>query len=234
MPSRTFDAVIFDMDGVLCDSEPFIAAAAAEALRRRYGIIVTHEDFLPFVGRRRRPVHRRRGRAPRRDGGPRGRQGTDLRDLPRADRRLAAAGRRGACVPRGRPRGRPAPRGGHRFRPAQAQRQPGRDRRRRVHVRRRDLRRARHPQEAGPGDVPAGGRSGWGCRPRAVSSSRMRPTASGPAARRAARCSGSRRPSPPRRSSRRGPSPSRPTSRQCRQEVRAALGVGPGPGLTSA
>ena len=50
MPSRTFDAVIFDMDGVLCDSEPFIAAAAAEALRRRYGIDVTREDFLPFVG----------------------------------------------------------------------------------------------------------------------------------------------------------------------------------------
>jgi cytidine deaminase len=50
MSSRAFDAVIFDMDGVLCDSEPFIAAAAAEALRRRYGIIVAHEDFLPFVG----------------------------------------------------------------------------------------------------------------------------------------------------------------------------------------
>jgi beta-phosphoglucomutase len=50
MPSRTFDAVIFDMDGVLCDSEPFIAAAAAEALRRRYGIIVAPEDFLAFVG----------------------------------------------------------------------------------------------------------------------------------------------------------------------------------------
>ena len=50
MPDRTFDAVIFDMDGVLCDSEPFIAAAAAEALRRRYGIIVSREDFLPFVG----------------------------------------------------------------------------------------------------------------------------------------------------------------------------------------
>ncbi|MDQ1323637.1 MAG: hypothetical protein QG587_972, partial [Chloroflexota bacterium] len=50
MPSRAFDAVVFDMDGVLCDSEPFIAAAAAEALRRRYGITVAREDFLPFVG----------------------------------------------------------------------------------------------------------------------------------------------------------------------------------------
>ena len=50
MPDRTFDAVIFDMDGVLCDSEPFIAAAAGEMLRRRYGIAATLEDFLPFVG----------------------------------------------------------------------------------------------------------------------------------------------------------------------------------------
>ena len=50
MPARTFDAVIFDMDGVLCDSEPFIAAAAAEMLRRRYGITAVREDFLPFVG----------------------------------------------------------------------------------------------------------------------------------------------------------------------------------------
>ncbi len=50
MPVRSFDALIFDMDGVLCDSEPFIAAAAAEALRRRYGITVLPEDFLPFVG----------------------------------------------------------------------------------------------------------------------------------------------------------------------------------------
>ena len=37
MPGRTFDAVVFDMDGVLCDSEPFIAAAAAEMLRRARG-----------------------------------------------------------------------------------------------------------------------------------------------------------------------------------------------------
>ncbi len=50
MATRTFDGVIFDMDGVLCDSEPFIADAAAEMLRRRYGIAVAREDFLPFVG----------------------------------------------------------------------------------------------------------------------------------------------------------------------------------------
>jgi HAD superfamily hydrolase (TIGR01509 family) len=50
MQPRAFDAVVFDLDGTLCDSEPFIAAAAAEALRRRYGIAVTSEDFAPFVG----------------------------------------------------------------------------------------------------------------------------------------------------------------------------------------
>jgi HAD superfamily hydrolase (TIGR01509 family) len=50
VPERSFDAVLFDLDGVLCDSEPFIAAAAAEALRRRYGITATREDFAPFVG----------------------------------------------------------------------------------------------------------------------------------------------------------------------------------------
>jgi beta-phosphoglucomutase len=47
---RRFDGVVFDLDGTLCDSEPFIAAAAAEALRRRYGITVALEDFAPFVG----------------------------------------------------------------------------------------------------------------------------------------------------------------------------------------
>jgi HAD superfamily hydrolase (TIGR01509 family) len=50
MTARRFDAVVFDLDGTLCDSEPFIAAAAAEALRRRYGITVALEDFAPFVG----------------------------------------------------------------------------------------------------------------------------------------------------------------------------------------
>lgn len=50
MPARRFDAVVFDLDGTLCDSEPFIAAAAAEALRRRYGIAVSTDDFAPFVG----------------------------------------------------------------------------------------------------------------------------------------------------------------------------------------
>ncbi len=59
MPSRAFDAVVFDMDGVLCDSEPLIAAAAAEALRRRYGIEVTTRGLPPVRWRRRGPVHQR-------------------------------------------------------------------------------------------------------------------------------------------------------------------------------
>ncbi len=50
MTPRTFDAVIFDMDGVLCDSEPYWAAAVAEMLRSRYGLELAREDFAPFVG----------------------------------------------------------------------------------------------------------------------------------------------------------------------------------------
>lgn len=41
--------VIFDMDGVLTDSEPLICAAAMEMFRRR-GTVVQSADFLPFVG----------------------------------------------------------------------------------------------------------------------------------------------------------------------------------------
>ena len=43
-------AYIFDMDGVLCDSEPFIAAAALRMFKETYGIDVNESDFLPFVG----------------------------------------------------------------------------------------------------------------------------------------------------------------------------------------
>ena len=50
MTPRAFDAVIFDMDGVLCDSEPYWAAAVAEMLRSRYGLAMAREDFSPFVG----------------------------------------------------------------------------------------------------------------------------------------------------------------------------------------
>ena len=42
-------AVIFDMDGVLTDSEPVINQAAILGLRE-YGVEARPEDFLPFVG----------------------------------------------------------------------------------------------------------------------------------------------------------------------------------------
>jgi HAD superfamily hydrolase (TIGR01509 family) len=42
-------AVIFDMDGVLTDSEPLINAAAVAMFRER-GLAVRPDDFLPFVG----------------------------------------------------------------------------------------------------------------------------------------------------------------------------------------
>jgi beta-phosphoglucomutase len=44
------EAVLFDMDGVLVDSEAFIAEAAIAMLAERYGVAATREDFLPFVG----------------------------------------------------------------------------------------------------------------------------------------------------------------------------------------
>lgn len=42
-------AVIFDMDGVLVDSEPAMARASVEALRE-FGFDVRPEEFLPYVG----------------------------------------------------------------------------------------------------------------------------------------------------------------------------------------
>lgn len=42
-------AVVFDMDGVLTDSEPIINAAAIGMFKEE-GLIVHPEDFLPFVG----------------------------------------------------------------------------------------------------------------------------------------------------------------------------------------
>jgi HAD superfamily hydrolase (TIGR01509 family) len=42
-------AVLFDMDGVLVDSEPFICKAAI-AMFREHGLEVKESDFLPFVG----------------------------------------------------------------------------------------------------------------------------------------------------------------------------------------
>ena len=43
------NTVIFDMDGVLTDSEPIINAAAIEGLRE-FGVKAKPADFLPFVG----------------------------------------------------------------------------------------------------------------------------------------------------------------------------------------
>ena len=42
-------AVLFDMDGVLVDSEPVIEAAAIKGLSE-YGVLAQAEDFIPFVG----------------------------------------------------------------------------------------------------------------------------------------------------------------------------------------
>jgi len=42
-------AVIFDMDGVLVDSEPVIEAAAIAGLAE-YGVQASSEDFIPFIG----------------------------------------------------------------------------------------------------------------------------------------------------------------------------------------
>ena len=41
--------VIFDMDGVLVDSEPIIVEAAV-AMFREHGVAAKRDDFLPFVG----------------------------------------------------------------------------------------------------------------------------------------------------------------------------------------
>jgi len=47
---QTIRGVIFDMDGVLCDSEPFILEAAIRMFELRYHTKVLPEDFVPFVG----------------------------------------------------------------------------------------------------------------------------------------------------------------------------------------
>jgi beta-phosphoglucomutase-like phosphatase (HAD superfamily) len=43
-------AIIFDLDGVLCDSEWFIAESGRLMFKETHGIDVTHEDFSSFVG----------------------------------------------------------------------------------------------------------------------------------------------------------------------------------------
>ncbi|HMJ89322.1 MAG TPA: HAD-IA family hydrolase, partial [Candidatus Acidoferrum sp.] len=43
------EAVIFDMDGVLCDSEALICTSAVEMFRE-LGVTVQRDDFIPFIG----------------------------------------------------------------------------------------------------------------------------------------------------------------------------------------
>lgn len=42
--------VIFDMDGVLADSELLMAKASVRMFREHHGVAVKEEDFVPFVG----------------------------------------------------------------------------------------------------------------------------------------------------------------------------------------
>lgn len=46
----SIQGVIFDMDGVLCDSERFICQAACRMFDESHGQKVHPDDFLPFVG----------------------------------------------------------------------------------------------------------------------------------------------------------------------------------------
>ena len=46
---RTIAGVIFDMDGVLVESEPFIAEAAVRMFAEK-GVHVRPDDFRPFIG----------------------------------------------------------------------------------------------------------------------------------------------------------------------------------------
>lgn len=49
MNAPAIRAVIFDMDGVLTDSEPLINSAAV-AMFREFGLVVQPEDFHPYIG----------------------------------------------------------------------------------------------------------------------------------------------------------------------------------------
>jgi len=49
-PSEFLAGIIFDMDGVLVDSEPFIAEAAIRMFRETYGVELRREQFAPYIG----------------------------------------------------------------------------------------------------------------------------------------------------------------------------------------
>ncbi len=42
--------LIFDVDGLLADTEPVVARASIDMFKQLYGVEVTEEDFRPFVG----------------------------------------------------------------------------------------------------------------------------------------------------------------------------------------
>lgn len=44
-------AIVFDMDGVLCDSEWFIREAGCQMFKKVYQVEPSHEDFLEFTGK---------------------------------------------------------------------------------------------------------------------------------------------------------------------------------------
>lgn len=50
IPEKAIHGIIFDMDGVLCDSEPFICKAARQMFRERHDLAVQVSDFAPFIG----------------------------------------------------------------------------------------------------------------------------------------------------------------------------------------
>jgi HAD superfamily hydrolase (TIGR01509 family) len=49
-PDSRLKGIIFDMDGVLVDSEPFIREAASKMFEQTYHVQVQPDDFRPFVG----------------------------------------------------------------------------------------------------------------------------------------------------------------------------------------
>ncbi|MCF7838669.1 MAG: HAD-IA family hydrolase [Candidatus Marinimicrobia bacterium] len=51
LPWDRLEAILFDMDGVLCDSEPLILEAAQAMFMERFGMRPAAADFAPFIGR---------------------------------------------------------------------------------------------------------------------------------------------------------------------------------------